>query len=77
MNDKITNPDNQTFYNQQDVAGGIMFYHNNATVDDFNKKCAELDINNLTWRCFGKDCVFFYKIYDEDEDEDEEDEEEE
>ena len=72
------------FYNQQDVAGGIMFYHKNATVDDFNKKCADLEIADLTWRCFGSDCVFFYirKPYNEeyedseDEDDDSEDEEE-
>ena len=65
------------FYNQQDVAGGIMMYYNNATPEDFNKKCADFCIDGLTWRCFGKDCVFFYKNhdYEDSEDEDEEDEE--
>ena len=66
----------QMFYNQQDVAGGIMFYHNNATMDDFNNKCAELGIADLTWRCFGKDCIFFYKRHEEDDEEDDEEEEE-
>jgi hypothetical protein len=64
------------FYNQQDVAGGILIYYNNATREDFNKKCEEFDIPRLTWRCFGKDAVFFYKRNAEDDDEESEDEDE-
>ena len=63
----INQSSNQIFYNRQDVAGGIMFHHNNATIEDFNNKCVELDIHNLTWRCFGNNCIFFYKRHTEEE----------
>jgi hypothetical protein len=67
---------NQLFYNQQDAGGGILIYHNNATREDFDKKCAEFDIPRLTWRCFGKDAVFFYKRNVEEEDDEDEDDDE-